>query len=332
MKVSIIIPIYNVEPYIKDCLHSVINQTYQNIEIILVDDCGTDKSMKIATEFTNQYTDKFKIIIVHHSKNSGLSAARNTGILNATGEYIYFLDSDDTLPNNAIEKLISMAFIHKELDFVIGGVKTYGDKVYTYPLHSKPYINNNTEIMNDYFLFKWNVMAWNKLIRKEFLVRNNIRFLEGFYHEDIDFSFKLAIHAKRMACCYDITYNYLIRKASITTNKKCKNFTDHITILKNNFNQLRNINHNEIFFNSSRSQYTIESLYRIYVEIIICKSNNISLQDKMHLLNLIKSIKKQFNYFLDNTPSTKLRSFIIETPAIISYVILSLYLKLKNKY
>ena len=98
MKVSIIIPIYNVESYIANCLHSVFNQTYKDLEIILVDDCGTDKSMNIAMESINKYKSSFYIKVIHHKENKGLSAARNSGIKEATGDYIYFLDSDDTYP------------------------------------------------------------------------------------------------------------------------------------------------------------------------------------------------------------------------------------------
>ena len=94
MKVSIIIPVYNVDSYIETCLQSVFNQTYQNIEVIIVDDCGTDHSMEIVEKVVSTYKGTFSIKILHHNLNSGLSAARNTGIKNATGEYIYFLDSD----------------------------------------------------------------------------------------------------------------------------------------------------------------------------------------------------------------------------------------------
>ena len=331
MKVSIIIPVYNVEPYIEACLNSVINQTYHNLEIIVVDDCGTDNSMKIVNQIIKQNSSNTEIKSIHHSQNRGLSAARNTGILNATGDYIFFLDSDDTLPNNAIEKLVSNIYIYKDLDFVIGGIKTYGDRAYTYPLHSKPYIDNNEEILNDYLLFKWNVMACNKLIKKDFLISNNIQFLEGFYHEDMDFSFKLAIHANQMACCYDITYNYLIRNASITTNRKCKNFTDYINILHSNLEKLKTFNSKEANFQVILSKYTIESLYRIYIEIIITKSKNISIKDKIHLLNAVKLTKKRFESLLSHTLSTKIRSFTIEMPAIISFTIISIYIKLKGR-
>ena len=95
MKVSIIIPIYNVAPYIKRCLQSVADQTYKDIECILIDDCGSDNSINLAKEFIYDYKGNILFTILHHEENKGLSAARNTGLRYAKGEYVYFLDSDD---------------------------------------------------------------------------------------------------------------------------------------------------------------------------------------------------------------------------------------------
>ena len=117
MKVSIIIPIYNVESYIANCLHSVFNQTYKDLEIILVDDCGTDKSMDVAKEIIRKYKNDFHIIIEHHTYNKGLSAARNTGLKKSTGEFIYFLDSDDTISNDCIERLMFPILQGNHVDF-----------------------------------------------------------------------------------------------------------------------------------------------------------------------------------------------------------------------
>ena len=95
-KVSIVIPVYNVEPYIEECLQSVMRQSYRGeIECILIDDCGTDNSMGIAVQLIEEYNGPIDIKVMHHEHNQGLSAARNTGIDAACGDYIYFLDSDD---------------------------------------------------------------------------------------------------------------------------------------------------------------------------------------------------------------------------------------------
>lgn len=328
MKISIIIPVYNVELYIEACLKSVINQTYHNLEVIVVDDCGTDNSMKIVTQIINQNTGDLKIKTIHHLQNRGLSAARNTGILNATGDYIFFLDSDDTLPNNAIEKLASTIYIHKDLDFVIGGIKTYGDKDYTYPLHSKSYIDKNEEILNDYFLFKWNVMACNKLIKKEFLVMNNIKFLEGFYHEDMDFSFKLAIHANQMACCYDITYNYLIRKNSITTYKKEKNYNDYFSIITSNINLFKKKSGNQL--GTYISNYLIENLYILCIDLIKEKNPQITYKWKKNKLREINKVITTDFKTISPSKSYKIKQALLSLPIPILVLAIKIYINLKN--
>ena len=106
MKISIIIPIYNVAPYVERCLYSALNQSYEDIELVLVDDCGTDNSMNIVSEVVEKYVGNKKISLFKHEHNLGLSAARNTGIKNATGDYLLFLDSDDEIPLNAVELLL----------------------------------------------------------------------------------------------------------------------------------------------------------------------------------------------------------------------------------
>ena len=109
MKISIIVPIYNVEEYLEECLQSVANQTMtEGIECIIVDDCGLDNSAAIAKRFIDSYQGDIRFTFIQREKNGGLSAARNTGIKAATGEYVYFLDSDDCLVPSAIETLISI--------------------------------------------------------------------------------------------------------------------------------------------------------------------------------------------------------------------------------
>ena len=106
MLISIIIPIYKVEPYIVRCIDSVLNQTYRELEVILVDDCSPDKSMTMARDYIEQssLSKDLQFIYLRHEKNKGLSAARNTGINSATGKYVFFLDSDDEITPDCLEK------------------------------------------------------------------------------------------------------------------------------------------------------------------------------------------------------------------------------------
>lgn len=224
MKVSIIIPIYNVAPYVEACLQSVFNQTYQNIEILLVDDCGTDDSMDIVTNLIKGYNGNFEIKVLHHPHNKGLSAARNTGIKAASGEYLYFLDSDDTISNNCIELLIKP--IQKyHADFVIANYKVVGTtKRYPPLLLKEEYLKHNENIISAYAKGEWYMMAWNKLINKDFIYKNNLFFKESVLHEDELWSFQLACCSQSMYIIQYNTYFYYIRENSITTNYKKKNY------------------------------------------------------------------------------------------------------------
>ena len=110
MKISIIVPVYNVEQYIKECFDSIAAQTYKgDIECIFVDDCGQDDSVAILEKLIAEYHGPMQFSIVHHEHNKGLSGARNTGIRKASGDYLYFLDSDDSITSDCIEKLTALA-------------------------------------------------------------------------------------------------------------------------------------------------------------------------------------------------------------------------------
>lgn len=121
MRVSVIIPVYNVEPYIAACIQTVMRQTYQGeLECILVDDCGTDNSMEIAEKLISDYQGPIEFRILHHEHNRGLSAARNTGTAASKGDYIYFLDSDDEISPNCIELMANVVLKHPQVEVVQG--------------------------------------------------------------------------------------------------------------------------------------------------------------------------------------------------------------------
>lgn len=217
MKVSIIIPVYNVAPYIEDSLRSVKEQTYKNIEVILVDDCGTDKSMALAESYLKQY-DFPDAKIIRHTNNRGLSAARNTGLHAATGDYVYFLDSDDSLTKDGIAMMAAVPLYGFPYDFIIADYYVIGSKSPFPPLLlPQGGIRNNEDILRAYAEGRWYMMAWNKLCRKEFLLENNLFFEEGVLHEDVIWSFKLACKAQSMYVVTEPTYKYTVRSSSIMT-------------------------------------------------------------------------------------------------------------------
>ena len=133
MKVSIIIPVYNVAKYIERCLLSVLNQTWPDLEVILVNDCTPDNSMEIVRRVVASHPRGAVVRCLEHEENRGLSAARNTGISASVGDYLYFLDSDDYISANAIE-LLADAAVQKRPDFVIGNYEVTGARRWAPPL------------------------------------------------------------------------------------------------------------------------------------------------------------------------------------------------------
>lgn len=221
VKVTIVVPVYNVEPYIIDCMRSIINQDYSgDIECLLIDDCGTDNSMAVVEDFLSTYNGNIDFKIYRHEKNRGLSAARNTGIEHAEGDYIYFLDSDDEITQDCISKLTS-PLSNEFLDFVIGGYKLTGLKISCPTL----ILDNSTTLRNDdilrsYYYSQWYMMACGKLCNTQFLRKNQLFFKEGLLHEDELWSFLLACLAKSMYVVNEESYIYKVREGSITKNSK----------------------------------------------------------------------------------------------------------------
>ena len=216
MKISIVIPIYNVSAYVESCLESVRKQSYKDLEIILVDDCGTDNSMDVIREYLRVH-NFVEVRIIHHTSNLGLSAARNTGLDAATGDYVYFLDSDDELMDGCLSEMVA-SLNNQRYDFVIGNYEVSGsDKEYPALTLPEGAILGNKEIMHSYAEGRWYMMAWNKLCRRDFLLSNDLYFEEGVLHEDVIWSFKLSCKANSMFVVQKPTYKYNIRTASIMT-------------------------------------------------------------------------------------------------------------------
>lgn len=221
MKVSIIIPVYNVEPYIEECLQSVAEQTMtEGVECIIVDDCGSDKSMENVRNFVNQYKGAVVFKILRHDKNRGLSAARNTGIKAASGEYIYLLDSDDYIVPKCIETLYSIA-IANNADVVQGAYITTSQHLTNAMSTAHPAISEDRRYIKRTLLdYDRNpVMAQNRLVRRQLIIDNALWFKEGIIHEDNYWTFFLAKHVKRMAFCPEKLYYYRETPGSITKNR-----------------------------------------------------------------------------------------------------------------
>lgn len=277
--ISIIVPIYKVEPYLRRCLDSIVSQTYTNLEIILVDDGSPDACPQICDE----YAIKDKRIVVLHKENGGLSDARNVGTLKATGEYLYYLDSDDELPSDTIETMVTSLKEHPKAETIIG--KMYcpqNEALYSEQLFNSTRIFENNKDIRAHFFSQENrlpVNACNKLILRKFLTENNLYFKKGIIHEDNLWMFHIVQKAKYVICISSNTYTRYLNPGSImtATSEEKKNDSWGI-ILKEIFNNidssffkkqfLNYLNqYNEIFPRITAKQ---KNLYQEVWESIIC--------------------------------------------------------------
>lgn len=286
MTVSIIIPIYNVELYIERCINSVINQTYRQLEVILVDDCSPDNSMNLARQLVEKSTNKegltFKFIT--REKNGGLSAARNTGVEIATGEYVYFLDSDDELPANAIDLLVNQVKIHPDVEIVIGRMKAFPNDLPYYNIDrykDTPYIENNLWIREHFFTIinPLPTNACNKLIRRDLKNYNLLTFKPGIIHEDQLWMYYIAKKVNRIAFVFEPTYIRFVNPGSIMTTldfeKEAKNWGIIIEEVSKSFDaplynhQLLRYFHEFIkLYKPDRNDATYERLYSVFKSLL----------------------------------------------------------------
>ena len=211
-KISVIVPVYNVETYLEDALDSIANQTFlDDIEVLMIDDGSTDKSRYIIEKYALDYDNFY----AYHKKNEGLSVTRNYGLTRAKGEYIYFLDSDDYLIYDSLEKLYQVASVHDN-DVVTANFFRYNENVPWVHLIGNYVFRGLEDNLYDVTLYDypnliWDMPVWNKLYKKEFLDENNIKFYDGrVIFEDNIFSTEVYIKAKSVSVLKDGVYCWRI--------------------------------------------------------------------------------------------------------------------------
>lgn len=293
-KVSIIIPIYNVAAYIGDCLRSVYEQTYPQLEVVLVDDVTPDDSMEQAALWIQKLQEKFEVKIISHSVNKGLSAARNTGMKEATGGWIYFLDSDDEITPDCIELMVAEVAKHPDVDFVIGNVKFVGS-TWNFPLKCSAYVAGNENILRDYTTYKWYMMAWNRLYKKTYILQHNLYFKEGLLHEDELYSFQVATTAQAMAAVYEETYIYKVRSVgSITAQRKLKNFEDIAYTLKEKCTYILKQYRSGVFV--IPYSYGLECIYGYTISLL--ENRVLKKKDKIRLLSALQKAYSPLDVYM----------------------------------
>jgi glycosyltransferase involved in cell wall biosynthesis len=291
VKVSIIVPVYNVEQYLDRCLESLTSQTLKEIEIIVVNDGSPDNSQEIIDRYAKKFPKK---IIALVKKNGGLSDARNYGMKYATGEYIGFVDSDDYVDINMYKTMYKKAKENNsdlvECDFYwVYNDKKIKDKNVRYDLTN--------------MMIHVRVAAWNKIYKREIIQRENIEFPLGLRYEDIEFQYKLLPYLSRIDFVDEAFVYYIQRDGSIanTQNERVR--------------EIYAILNNVVDFYNEKNLYTAyqDQLEYIYIKYILGSSylRTIQIRDK----NLrFKILKEGWDILVDRYPNWKKNSYLNSLP------------------
>lgn len=275
--ISVVIPVYNVEKYLPECLDSVINQIYKNLQIILVDDGSTDSSGKICDE----YAEKDNRITVVHQKNAGAGAAKNTGLELIDGDYFSIIDSDDYIELDMYEKMVnSLEKYNSDIAqclFRNVFVNDSFDRKYKIK-GNYPKILTSKNFLKEY-LYDWKyAIFWNKLFKKSLL--QNIKFPVGRKIDDEFFTYKLVCNAKKVANIDNILYNYRMRKTSVMNeNNSDRLIYDRIDCFIERYNYVSNV------FPSLKKKYNL----KLYDDLLYFKD---SANDNSKILSLLNDFSR----------------------------------------
>ena len=294
---TFIVPVYNVEKYIERCINSLVNQSFCNFEIILVDDGSTDSSSKICDTYASM-DQRIKVI---HKKNGGLSDARNVGVKAAVGEYIIFVDSDDYIKRNTCERVYRLIKENKKVDIIIGEAKEIHSNKTLEQKHTnlkKNYVYTNKEYIQLSCIKKQFYMpACINVYKREFIITNELYFKKGLLHEDMEWSPRVFLAANEILYLKDPFYFYVIRDGSITQSKnKDKNKKDSMDILVELYILFNNIN--DINLRNTLNAFLVQ----IYLTTIA----------KLKVKKKEDKLKLKFNFMLKNTlgPNDKIKIFL----------------------
>ena len=251
-KITVIVPVYNMEKYIERCLKSLLSQTLEDIEIIVVNDGSTDRSKEIILDFLESQNN----IIYKEKENEGVAVARNYGLKAASGEYITFLDPDDYIEKDMYEKMYNKA---KEEEEEADLVEC--DFYWEYPNKKKQDVGKVYLGKKD-MLVNVRVMPWNKLIKKSIIQDNNIRFPKGLKYEDVEFTYKLVPYCNKVSFVKKPFVHYMQREdsASYSYNEKV---ADMFLVLDNVIEYYKS--------NGLYEEYK-EELEYVYTRYLLCSS------------------------------------------------------------
>lgn len=297
--VTIIIPIYNTKKYLRQCLKSVVSQTYANIEIIIINDASTDNSLAIIKKYMKYYPN---IILINNDKNIGVSASRNIGLNLSKGDYIYFLDSDDYIQKNAIEKMVTLA-----RKYNCSLVEASYKKVITNHTRKRKSISESILINvneNKDFIQNHLGMVWNKLYKKELI--QNLRFPKNLRYEDNAFIYPLLTKTDKVVVTTEVLYFYRIHlksfmlKASLIPNNTIMDLYKIANMIKRRCVQLGTYKKYQDIIDYIIQEKTFDAMLQASTWI------KISHRDKKKLITALYSYNKE-HY---NMPEIKKTNYI----------------------
>ena len=225
-KISVIVPIYNVEPYIDECMRSLVTQTLHDIEIVCVDDCGTDKSMDIVRKYAD--TDN-RIKIIKNKQNSGIATTRNGGLDNSDAEYIMFCDPDDWFDVDMCKKMYD-TITRDKTDIVMCGANIFYESDVSHKKSDNGYLrvkHSGVFDVTEYLTYTTPGVLWNKIFKRSIISEHGIRFPDGLKYEDVCFFNMYMLWAKKMSFITDKLYNYRRRAGSIMNQTFQQNAINH---------------------------------------------------------------------------------------------------------
>lgn len=322
IKVSVIVPVYNVEKFIDKCLNSLVKQSLKEIEIIVVNDGTKDNSQKIIDKYVKKYPDKIKSYI---KENGGQGSARNYGLEKANGEYIGYVDSDDFVEKDMYKKLYNKAK-ENNYDIVVCGNYNVSEDYQNKNIDT--FINNyNTDLENIFF---GKMAVWNKIYKRDILIKNKLEFKEKVWYEDLAFTLKAIMNSNSFAFIDEPLYDYLIREGSTMNNS---NVQRNLEILDAFNDILSYIQHNkkEEYF----SKIEFLAIDHIYISAIV-RVLKAEADDKVKretINKLIDYMNKKFPNYKNNkyiNTLSKNRKIIYKLINIKMYGLINLIFKVKK--
>ncbi len=296
--VSIIVPCYNVEKYVEACINSVILQTYKNWECILINDGSKDHTLDLIKKIETE-DDRIRIF---SQENLGLSATRNKGIDNANGEFLFFLDSDDILRNDAISSLVSS---YQDNDIITGitVVSRFSDdqmikvsQLYPPKEGSITFSNQNYEVLIRAIESALTPTAQNRLYKKDFIAKNKLRFKEGILHEDELWFFEAMLVARNVKFIDQETYFYRTdNQDSITKNIGDRNLNSYLEILETVYNVYYQ-NNSEPYKKAVVARY-LQYLKKLIIDFAIREKNKLNDKSIFKLQETFKKVYTQADRF-----------------------------------